>query len=185
MRRFIWVLLAIVAAGSPQGAEAAGYFRKVFRRNNCWPQPFIIPDRIAVRTPFAIQVNKGWCIQNTLHDEHFDAETGMLNEAGELKVRDILTENPADHRTVFVLRASKPALTSARHQSVEEFASKITENDEVPQIAETRVRPRTSSADYINTIGTRYAQSTPDPRLPQSATGGGSAGGGGGSSGGR
>ncbi len=182
MRRFAWILLALSAAWLPQGAQAAGYFRKVFRRNNCWPQPFIIADRIAVRTPYAIQVNKGWCIQNTLHDEHFDLETGMLNEAGELRVRDILTESPADHRTVFVLQANKPALTTARHQSVAEFASKITENGEVPQIAETRIRPRTAPADYINTIGTRYTASTPDPRLPQSSgssssTGGGSPGG--------
>jgi hypothetical protein len=176
MRRFALILLALAAAWSPQGAEAQ-YFRKVFRRNNCWPQPFIIADRVAVRTPFAIQVNKGWCVQNTLHDEHFDEETGMLNEAGELRVRDILTENPADHRTVFVLQANKPALTTARHQSVEEFAAKIAENGEVPQIAGTRIRPRTSAADYINTIGTRYAQSTPDPRLPQSANGGSSSGG--------
>ncbi|HUY32566.1 MAG TPA: hypothetical protein VMV69_07265 [Pirellulales bacterium] len=184
MRRFTWILLAL-AAWFPQRAEA-GNFKKVFRRNNCWPQPFIITDRIAVRTTMAVQVNKGWCIQNTLHDEHFDPETGMLNEAGELKIRDILTENPADHRTVYVLRANKPALTAARHQSVGEFASKITENGEVPQIAETRIRPRTASADYINTIGTRYAQSTPDPRLPE-ATGGSStsSGGGGGSPGGR
>jgi hypothetical protein len=174
--------VAIAAALSVQPAEAQ-FFRKVFRRNNCWPQPFIIPDRVAVRTPFAIQVNKGWSVQNTLHDEHFDTETGMLNEAGELKVRDILTESPVDHRTVYVLRARKPDLTAARHQSVAEFASKITENGEVPQIAETGVRPRTSPADYINTIGTRYAESTPDPRLPQSATGASS--GGGGSSGGR
>jgi len=187
MRRFAWILLTLAAAWCPQGAEAQ-YFRKVFRRNNCWPQPFVIADRIAVRTPYAIEVNKGWCIQNTMHDEHFDSETGMLNEAGELRVRDILTENPVDHRTVFVLQANKSALTAARHQSVAEFASKISENGEVPKIAETRVRPRTSSADYINTIGTRYAESTPDPRLPQ-ATGSGSSsggsGGGGGSAGGR
>jgi hypothetical protein len=164
MRPYVWILVAIAAVSVPQGAEAQ-YFRKVFRRNNCWPQPFIIPDRVAVRTPFAIQTEKGWCVQNTLHDEHFDAETGMLNEAGQLKVRDILYENPVDHRTLYVLRAGKPDLTAARHQSVAQYASTLTENGEVPQIAETRVRPRTTSADYINTVGNRYADSMPDPRL--------------------
>jgi len=183
MRLYVWILVAMAAALAPQGAEAQ-IVRKIFRRNNCWPQPFIIPDRVAVRTPFAIQAEKGWCVQNTLHDEHFDAETGMLNEAGELKVRDILYENPVDHRTIYVLRAAKPDLTGARHQSVAQFASKLTEDGESPQIAETRVRPRTTSADYINTVGNRYAETVPDPRLAP-VTGSTSSSGGGSSSGGR
>ena len=51
-------------------------------------------------------INNGWRVQNTLGDDHFDADTGLLNEAGELKVREILAASPPEHRTVFVLQCA-------------------------------------------------------------------------------
>lgn len=168
------------------GSVQAEWFKKAhrdYRRNIDWPQPFVVPDRVAARAPFGMMINNGWRTQNTLSDEHFDQDTGALNEAGELKVRDILTYAPAEHRTVYVLQARNPQLTEIRNRSVKRFASRLAAPGEWPQVAGTRVRPRGWSADYINTIGTRYNATTPDPRLPPSQGagmgGGGSMGGGG------
>lgn len=163
------------------GQAQAEWFKKAhrdYRRNVDWPQPFVVPDRIAARAPFGIMINNGWRTQNTLSDDHFDEESGVLNEAGELKVRDILTYAPIEHRTVYVLQARNPQLTDVRNRSVRRFASRLATPSEWPQVSSTKVRPRGWSAEYINTIGTRYNATTPDPRLPPAQSGGGGMGGG-------
>jgi uncharacterized membrane protein YgcG len=172
------------------GMSDAQWFQKARReaeRNRCWPAPFLAPDRMAVRAPFAVMINNGWRAQNTLGDDHFDTDTGTLNEAGELKVRDILTYSPPEHRTVFVLQAQNEDVSAARNHSVSELVAKLQPYGQGPLVAGTNLRPRTAPADYISTIGTRFSATTPDPRLPASAgssAGGGGGGGGGGSGGG-
>lgn len=168
--------------------------RQDARRNRCWPAPFLEPDRVAVRSPFAIMINNGWRTQNTLGDDHFDADTGLLNEAGELKVREILAISPPEHRTVFVLQARDAEETAARNHSVRGLVTRLHPFSAGPLVSVTSNRPSTASAEYVNTIGTRFNQTTPDPRLPSANSstgmsgggggGGGASGGGGGASGG-
>ena len=182
------LLVASVLLLLPSMSDA-GWFHNLRRdaqRNRCWPAPFLQPDRASVRAPFAVMINNGWRTQNTLGDDHFDTDTGMLNEAGELKVRDILTYSPPEHRTVFVLQAQNEEVSAARNRSVSELVSKLQPYGQGPLVAGTNLRPRSASADYINTIGTRFNETTPAPRLPSSSTGGGggSGGGGGGGAGG-
>lgn len=184
-QRTIFAAVAVALVILPAQAEAE-LFKRVkrdFNRNNCWPAPFLAPDRMAVRAPFAVMINNGWRTQNTLSDEHFDAETGLLNEAGELKVRDILSYSPPEHRTVFVLQARYDDMTAARNRSVSELLSRINGFSEGPAIAGTNIRPRGWPAENVSAIGTRFNATAPDPRLP-AATGGGMSGGGGGSGGG-
>jgi hypothetical protein len=186
MLRRAWILLALLAASAPGYSKAEGWFPKVrrdFRRNNCWPQPFIVPDRIAVRSPFEVMINNGWQVQNTLSDEHFDPETGELIGAGELKVRGILVESPKGRRRVFVLRGKDPEDTARRERSVAEYAARVLHPGERPEIAEANFRPRGTPAERIFDIDARYSASAPDPRL-SSSSGGGSSGGGSGGSGG-
>lgn len=176
MHRKAWVLLALTAVLAPSQVHSGEFFSKMkrdFRRNNCWPQPFIVPDRMTVRSPFEVMIRNGWQVQNTLSDDHFDPETGRLSGAGELKVRGILLESPPAHRQVFVLRGKNPEDTASRQLSVQEYAATILHPGEMPQIAESHVRPRGSSAEYINNIGARYNASAPDPRLPSASGGGG------------
>jgi hypothetical protein len=178
-------LLAVLAPGQ---LKADGWFPKMhrdFRRNNCWPQPFVIPDRIAVRSPFEVMINNGWQVQNTLSDEHFDPETGELIGAGELKVRGILIESPKNRRRVFVLRGKDPEDTARRERAVQEYAARILHPGERPEIAESSFRPRGTPAERIFDIDARYSASAPDPRLSPAGGGGGSGGssGGGGSGG--
>ena len=75
------------------------------KRRNCWPKPWVCPDRQAVQAPFAVMVANGWRLQNMLGDHHFAAVTGELTEAAHLKIRWILTEAPQQQRTIYVHRA--------------------------------------------------------------------------------
>jgi hypothetical protein len=183
MPRKAWVLLTLLAVSVPCQANAEGWFTKArrdFRRNNCWPQPFIIPDRVAVRSPFEVMINNGWQVQNTLSDEHFDPETSELIGAGEMKIRGILVESPKEHRQVFVLRGRNPEDTARRQAAVREYAAQLVEAGEYPEIAESQTRPRGTPAERIFDIDSRYSASAPDPRLAP-ANGGGSSSGGSGS----
>lgn len=183
------VLFAATVLMLLPGVSSAEWFHRLrqdARRNRCWPAPFLEPDRMSVRAPFAIMINNGWRTQNTLGDDHFDADTGRLNEAGELKVRDILATSPPEHRTVFVLQARDQEETEARNRSVEALIARLHPFAEGPRVSATSIRPRTASAEYINTIGARFNATTPDPRLPAASSAGmsGGGGGGGGASGG-
>lgn len=182
LRRSLLAATGLCLLASQAQAELFKRAHRDCQRNKCWPAPFLVPDRIAGRAPFAVMINNGWRLQNTLSDDHFDSNTGMLNEAGELKVRDILTYSPPEHRTVFVLQARDEEATTARNRSVSEFVSHIPVVSSVPLVAQTSIRPRTAPAEYVNTIGTKFQETIPDPRLPAmtSGMGGGSGGGGGG-----
>ncbi|HQU46230.1 MAG: hypothetical protein B7Z73_12045 [Planctomycetia bacterium 21-64-5] len=187
LRRTILAALGVALCALPSQADAQLFkrARRDAQRNKCWPAPFLVPDRMAARAPFAVMINNGWRTQNTLGDDHFDPTTGMLNEAGELKVRDILTYSPPEHRTVFVLQSHDEETTAARNQSVNELVSHIRTYAEGPLVAQTNIRPRVAPAEYINTIGTKFNETTPDPRLPAATnTGMGGGGGGGGGAGG-
>jgi hypothetical protein len=179
MPRKAWVLLALAALWAPNHLAAGEFFSKIkrdFRRNNCWPQPFIIPDRIAARAPFEVMIRNGWQVQNTLSDEHFNPETGELIGAGELKVRGILVDSPPSHRDVFILRGKTPEDTANRQRSVEAYAARLLQHGENPQITQTLVRPRGTPAERIVDIDARYSASTPEPRLAPSSGGSSSSG---------
>ena len=66
--------------------------RRGYHRNEAWPWPYICPDRVAVREPFAAMVNNGWRRQNLLGTHHFNMETNQLTTAGQLRVHWIMTQ---------------------------------------------------------------------------------------------
>lgn len=144
-----------------------------FHRNNCWPEPFLYPDRAAVRAPFAVMVANGWRKQNMLADYHFDGTGLALNEAGKRKVQWVLTEAPEQHRTIFVHRAESPEKTSARVAAVQQLAASFMPAGQAPLIVETTVSPAGWPADRVDTIGRKFQSSTPEPRLSKSDGGGG------------
>jgi uncharacterized membrane protein YgcG len=184
--RFTQTALAailLLSSGQAHG-ELFKRMHRDYRRNNCWPAPFLVPDRMSVRAPFAVMINNGWRAQNTLGDDHFDAETGALNDAGKLKVREILTYSPPEHRTVYVLQAHQDELTAARRHSVGDFVSGLNAIAEGPLVSDTNIPPRGWPAENVSAIGTRFSATMPDPRLPPATTGAGSAGGSGGGGGG-
>ena len=115
---------------------------KDFKRNNCWPRPFVWTDRQAVRAPFVIMVNKGWQRENTLGEYHFDSETGQLNEPGRRRVHWIVNQAIVSRRSIFVHRAMRPEMTLARVDSVQQWTAQIMPHGDLPPVLETNLPPR-------------------------------------------
>jgi uncharacterized membrane protein YgcG len=162
------------------------YRNKVdFRRNGAWPEPFQSADRALAREYWNIQVNNGWRLQNTVGNCFYEEGSNDLTRAGELKIKQIVTQNPVHRRTVFVLMAETQAVTAKRVDAVQRAVSKYVPEGPLPQILLTDSDVEGGSGDYFDQISNAYRQSIPAPRL-DGGGGGGSSGGGssGGSSGG-
>ncbi|NLY03031.1 MAG: hypothetical protein GXY83_43825 [Rhodopirellula sp.] len=140
--------------------------KRDFRRNNCWPEPFVRPDRVATRVPFAMMVNAGWQNQNLLGAYHFDENGVDLNEAGELKVRAILAETPPHHRNIYVERAPTQDRTVARVAAVQKRAAELSLYGETPAVFVSNVLAPGWPADEVDAIGRKFYASAPEPRLP-------------------
>jgi len=143
------------------------------KRRNCWPEPFLRPDRHAVRAPLAVMVSNGWRRQNLLADHHFIDQGGKLTEAGRMKIRWILTEAPLQHRTIYVHRADDPQITAARIDNVQQLAAQLVPEGALPLVLETSIPVRGWPAARADMIGRKFEASTPEPRLPEASSGGG------------
>jgi hypothetical protein len=141
------------------------------KRRNCWPEPFVAPDRYAVRSPLATMVENGWRRNNLLGDYHFVDEGGELTAAARTKVHWVLTEAPTHHRTIYVHRAYDAEVTAARVDSVQQYAAQVVQSGPLPLVLETDITARGWPAAQADLIGRRFEESTPDPRLPDAADG--------------
>jgi hypothetical protein len=151
-----------------------------WHRNNMWPQPFIQADRAAVCEPFAIQVNNGWRLQNTVGDAYFDPATQELTLAGQHKVRWIVQQAPAHRRAVFVLVNEDQEVTNHRVASVQQAAQRYTIKGTPPEVLLTDRDVSFGSGDYYDAVDRAMKSSVPTPRLPargSSGAAGASAGG--------
>ncbi|MEA1950572.1 MAG: hypothetical protein U9N87_04260 [Planctomycetota bacterium] len=149
---------------------------KDFKRNNCWPRPFVWNDRQAVRAPFAIMVNKGWQRENTLGEYHFEQATGKLNEPGRRRVHWIINQHNVSRRSVFVHRAMQPEMTLARVDSVQQWVAQLSPHGELPPVIETNLPAPSRPAEEVDRIRIDYLKSMPSPRLPMSENFGGDGG---------
>jgi hypothetical protein len=163
-----------VARGVRKGYASV---KRDFLRNNYWPEPFNYPDRDAVCAPFAVMVHNGWRLQNTFGAHHFRPGTSELTEAGELKLKWVMTEAPPQQRTVYVERGETADMTAGRIKAVEAAAGRLTVDGGVPMVVETSIQSRGWPADQIDATTRQWLNSVPAPRLPSSTTstsGGGS-----------
>lgn len=183
MRRFILGVFVLGAAGvgaigiSPAQAgppDAWGNFwhgvKRDFHRNNCWPDPFVYPDRAALHNTFSLQVQNGWKLQNLMGDHHFDTDTQQLTSAGKEKVRWIMTQAPEQFRTVFVQRSANPEQTATRVDSVQQYAAKMTPKGDLPAVEESNLAPRGWPADEINDVFVKYRSGAKPPVLPDATS---------------
>lgn len=176
MRRFVLGLMVCGAMGTSAAPAVAGDawhdfwhgVKRDFHRNNCWPDPFVYPDRAGVIQPFAVQVQNGWRLQNLMADHHFDANSQQLTLAGKEKVRWILTQAPERFRTVFVQRGVSADQTATRVDSVQQFAANIMPAGELPAVEETNLAPRGWPAEEINDTFVKYRTTARPPQLPDS-----------------
>jgi hypothetical protein len=180
-RRLLATLVATTVVGLASQAHAEGALKKAWRsfktdysRNALWPQPWIGQDRASVYAPMTVMVAKGWMRQNQLNDEHFEPGKDELNEAGRMKVQQIMVVTPPNHRAVYVCRAATPELTAERILHVEQFVAEHTFDNHPTQVVESRLRRNDFPADYVDQIERAFRDSTPEPRIPpsQESTGG-------------
>lgn len=175
--RYVLAVLMVVAGlanAAPAEAQALKRFmHRVcvdFQRNNCWPEPFVRPDRYAVRAPFALMVTNGWRRQNMLAEYHFEEGTAELNESGRLKIRWILTEAPPHHRTVYVHGTKTDEKTEARIETVRQFAVNVVEKGQTPKVLPTSINAQGWPAGRIDQIDREWNKSTPAPRLREASS---------------
>jgi hypothetical protein len=140
--------------------------RRDWKRNNCWPEPFLPADRLAVRAPFVLMVNNGWERQNLLADHHFEEAGPNLNEAGQIKARWIATQAPWHHRRLYVSRAETSQDTAARVAAVEAYVATVVQEGERPPVLESDLNAMGWPAAQVDAIDRQWQSSTPDPRLP-------------------
>ena len=178
--RFIHItaltLLSLVCATPAEAnwlADFAHCIARDTKRRNCWPKPFVAPDREAVRAPFALMVSHGWRRQNMLGDHHFVDEKSELTEAGRLKVRWILVEAPLQHRSIYVHVAETPEITAARISSIQQFIVQVAPGGPFPPVLETTISDEGWPASQVDAVGRKFEASTPNPRLPEAAPEGG------------
>lgn len=168
---------AVASATNPERRQGTGFCCE-WEMNVDWPHPFVCHDRIAVYNPINRMIKKGWNLQNTLSDYHFEEGTSKLNEAGRQKLLTILTAAPKKYRSIYVLRSEDPEQTAARIQTVQSIASALYPEGEA-MVAETGTKPRTWPGDFHNLMTVRFRNTLPDPRIPSRDGGSGSGGGGG------
>ena len=178
-------LLLVVLIGSASTAKAQWFdnfcesFKRDYRRNKMWPEPFLQADRQATVAPFAIQTANGWRRQNLMSDYHFRDGTNQLTLAGESKLRYILTQMPPARRTVFVQQGYTADVTQERLSAVEKAASKIVPPGMVAQVVESNLPNDGWPAEDIDAVTRKFNASRPDPRLPASSVSSGGSGAGG------
>lgn len=179
-RTFLLLLAACVMGNMTPAAHADWEEWKIFWHNSktdyyrvkAWPAPFNFVDRDQVHAPLAAMTAKGWQRQNTIGRFYFNSQTQELTEAGQLKLHAILTQNPPEFRTVFVVRSQQPEESERRIQRVQQFAQKVAGPG--VEVVPTATEPHGWSAEYINAIDNKMLQSLPNPVLPQYDAGGGS-----------
>lgn len=165
-------VLLLTAASAQAGWHEFWYRTKVdIHRNNAWPEPFQSADRQITREYFRIQVSNGWRMQNTVGKWFFDEETGELNQAGEIKLRQIVTQSPVHRRSVFVLIGNTPDVTAKRVEAVQKTVAKILPEGPVPQILLTDVDLEGGSGEYYDRVNSAFNESIPAPRLSSSGSG--------------
>jgi len=170
------VFLATAGAAIPTQADDHLGIARDFKRRNCWPEPFVAPDRQAVRDPMAIMIARGWERQNMLHEQYFEDGKSALNEAGRLKVRWIVTEAPTTHRVVYVRRADNPADTQARIESVQAYMAQLQPGAMVAPVLETGLAPPSWPADRMDVLSRKFYDAIPEPKLTTSSGGSSSSG---------
>lgn len=178
MRRTIIVTLAaIVLAGGAPPASAVfidsmvHHIERGYRRNVLWPWPYVCPDRVAVREPFAIMVTNGWRRQNLLGSHYFDPVTQQLTTAGELHVRWVLTQAPPERRQLFIERSIDPAVTAERVAATRQYASLVSPDGQMPPIYETNLMAEGRPATMVDMTNVRFMENMPVPVLPATSLG--------------
>lgn len=165
--------LTAVAGWNEAKAGWHAYWNRVhldWHRNNAWPEPFQTMDRHATRTFQMAQTAKAWQLQTTLGHHFFDPDTQQLNVAGQYQLHWIVTQAPANHRTVYVARGENDRATNRRIDEVRRFVDSISWPQPAPEIVQTDLVPPAASGDRLDKMWEMRKGVIPAPTLPASSS---------------
>ena len=170
------IILSLIFFAAPLVAQGQQFDTRIDRccppnktsyRRTCWPQPFNHAARAAAYAPFDLMVADGWRRQNMLGNHHFSEDSTQLTRSGELKVEWILTQAPAERRTVFVQRAQLPEDTQHRIQAARDWGSKLPlEAGTTVDVQDTHLLSEGRPAATVDSTNTRFIENMPAPILP-------------------
>jgi len=103
-------------------------------------------------------VNNGWRRQCLLGRHHFDAETGKLTRAGELKVRWILTQTPPNRRQIYIERAADTTTTEQRLATAQDYANGMTLEGGEAMVAATHIQSEGRPAAVVDRERSLYIE---------------------------
>ncbi len=153
-------------------------FHSSYHANRMWPEPYVLPDRMAAKSPFAVMEARGWQRYNLLGEHHFEEGQNRLTPAGMLRVKSIMANSPPQFKALYVERATDPGVTSSRIDAVQQGLVSLNLDGSLPSVQAVDMVVEGWSSEYVDAVGRKFNASIPSPRLPM---GGGGAGGGGGS----
>ncbi|MEY3176203.1 MAG: hypothetical protein RLZZ436_4117 [Planctomycetota bacterium] len=152
----------------PRSNAPPQQYSHTFYAQHYWPLPYTCQDREAVRGIMEMQTSLGWQEETTLYNRHFDADTNMLNRAGELHLEYVLRDVPPERRAVWVQSTFSESADSTRLESVRgAMAARVSEDREIP-LAVRACRETGRPAAEVEVISSLYRSSMPTPRLGSS-----------------
>ena len=134
--------------------------------NSRWPSPYLCPDRVYAHAPFNAMVRNGWRRQNLLGAHHFNEDSTKLTQAGELKVRWIMTQTPPAYRRVFVERSLESEDTQRRIATANGFATKLSTGGDSLSVVDTHIVSEGRPAATVDYVNSQFRENMPVPVLP-------------------
>ena len=137
-----------------------------------WPDPYRWQDRGSVREHVEAQRAAGWVTATTLYEQHFDANTHELNQAGRNHLRWILLHVPPARRMPWVQAGDTTDVSQARLASVHSASNEIV-GGPGPAAMLRVCQNYGGSAEEADLVRRAYRSSMPSPRIQVSHGGGG------------
>jgi hypothetical protein len=151
----------------PRPTEEQAEYSHRFHHAHYWPLPYVCYDRAYVQQVLSMQVVNGWTAETTLYHYHFDEETNLLNQSGQLHLGWILCDVPPSRRFVWVQTCLDPTLSQIRLANVQAAAVEMVGEAHLPSIM---LRPGSvvggRPAQEVDLQNRAYLNSMPVPRLP-------------------
>lgn len=148
-----------------------------YHASHYWPWPYNCEDRAYIYEVANRQVSNGWKDECTLLDYHFD-EKNTLNQPGQLHLRWLLENVPAQHRTAWVQNGANEEASQLRLASVQMVANELVGSENAPHIELRSTTPTGRPALEIDSIRRKEITGIRNPQItytpPTAGSGGGS-----------
>ena len=135
----------------------------VRQRNEAWPKPFQCHDRRIYFATFYPMYQRGFEIQTTLTDTHFDKNTNKLNSAGKQKIAGIMQNLPLERRQIHIFETGDAEITQARMAEVRVALSDWFGHLAAPTIATTHKPAYYQNGVEVQHLNTNFIGSLPTP----------------------